>query len=746
MPTAYPQAQERTLDQFREVPTSPYVKNFTEERKKRLIRVLMREGDVRLLKFNQSLCPHCVEEKKFDKMKVDSVVYTKDGKVYILKLCPEHGTTKEVYWEDFEMYKKAEKFQDPGVTLENPEIKKSLSNINCPLDCGLCAEHESHTNLGNVVLTNRCDLSCWYCFFYAKEGEPIYEPSLGRLREMFHRLRNQKPVPCNALQLTGGEPTLRDDLIEIIKLAKEEGFDHIQLNTNGIRLSKNPELAKKLREAGCHVLYLSFDGVTPKTNPKNYWEIPQAIENCRQANLRLVLVPTVIGGVNDHELGDIVRFAFGNNDVVRGVNFQPVSLVGRMPDKMRAKQRITIPGTVKRIEEQTDGQIGKEDFYPVPCVKAITDFVEAIKGGRKYRMSAHFACGAATYVFRDGAKMVPLPRFFDVEGFFEYVDGLAKELNESTFKLFKKPAAISKILLNIRKFVDKEKVPKNLKFSKLLAKALLSGSYRGLGEFHHHSLFIGMMHFQDPYNWDIDRIHKCVIHYAMPDGRIVPFCTFNVIPELYRDDVQRKFSVQPEKWEKQTGKKLSDDKYKRRFTEEEKRKIDEFYDKFKKDNFEKTMKEIDDREKTKEKDDVYTQKKTKTTDIIEEMAKEIEPEKRTTEKITKNMSIGDVIGNYPETIPILLEHGVHCIGCQVAAWETLEQGLKGHGINEKQIEEIIKKMNKVVSKRVETKKPKIVTKEKSTTKKKTKTQTKKRSTTKKTKKTTKTTKKRKKKR
>lgn len=729
MPTTYPQAQERTLEEFRDVPTSPYVKNFTEERKKKLVRILLREGNVKLLKFHQSLCPRCVEEKKFNKMKVDSVVYTKDGKVWMLKLCPEHGATKEVYWEDFEMYKRMEKFQDPGIELENPEIKKPLPKINCPLDCGLCAEHESHTNLGNVVLTNRCDLSCWYCFFYAKEGEPVYEPSLGRLREMFHRLRNQKPVPCNALQLTGGEPTLRDDLIEIIKIAKEEGFDHIQLNTNGIRLSQDPELPKKLRETGSHVLYMSFDGVTPKTNPKNYWEAPQAIENCRRANVGIVLVPTVIGGVNDHELGDIIRFAFGNNDVIRGVNFQPVSLVGRMPDKMRAKQRITIPGTIKKIEEQTDGQIGKEDFYPVPCVKAITDFVEAIKGGKKYRMSAHFACGAATYVFRDGAKMVPLPRFFDVEGFFEYVEGLAKELNESTFKLFKKPTVVAKILLNIRKFVDKEKVPKNLKFSKLLAKALLSGSYRGLGEFHHRSLFIGMMHFQDPYNWDIDRIHKCVIHYAMPDGRIVPFCTFNVIPELYRDDVQRKFSIPAEEWEKRTGKKLADDKYKRRFTEEEKKKINEFYARFTKKNFERTMEEIDrEREVVKDKN-VHLKGKEET----EKKKNNFE------EKIRKDMTISDVIEKYPETIPVLLENGIHCIGCQVAAWETLEQGLKGHGMDDKEMENVIRKMNEVISKEMETKKLKSATKKKSTVKRKRKikTQTKKQSTNKKSKKTTK---------
>jgi 7,8-dihydro-6-hydroxymethylpterin dimethyltransferase len=580
---SYPQATEHSLNEIKEniniVPTSPYVRDFNDARKKALLQLLPDGGKV--LKFHQSLCPGCMEEKRSNFL-LDSMTYVRDNKVWIVKKCQDHGAYKEIYWSDFEMYKKAEKFQDTGIKLTNTQIEKA--DIDCPKDCGLCSEHESHTALGNLVVTSRCDLSCWYCFFYSKEGEPVYEPTIDQIKFMLKRMKEIKPVSANALQLTGGEPTLRDDLLDIIKVAKDLEYKHVQLNTNGINLAKSPELALKLRAAGINNLYMSFDGVTPQTNPKNYWEAPSAIESCRKAGIGVVLVPTVIGGINDHELGDIIRFAKGNIDTVRSVNFQPVSLVGRMPDKLRAQQRITIPGAIKRIEEQTDGQIGKDDFYPIPCAQKITDFIEAIKETPKYRLSTHFACGMATYAFKDGegddAKLVPITRFFDVDGFFEYLENLTQELKEARLKKMKKSIVLGKLLWNIRKFVNEEKKPKDLKFVRMLAGAVGSGNYHELGEFHKKSIFIGMMHFQDPYNWDIDRVHKCDIHYAVPDGRILPFCTFNVIPELYRDKVQREFAIPAKEWEEKTGKRLLDDRHKRNISPEQLELIKQNYDKY----------------------------------------------------------------------------------------------------------------------------------------------------------------------
>ena len=567
MVNAYPQAVEKSRHEFSEVATSPYVKNYSIERKQRLVALLAE--DARILKFHQSLCPGCVDEEKFDRMKIDSVTFARHNKVWIMKQCEEHGVYKELSWGDYEMYKKAERFQDPGIKILNPHIDKSQFEIDCPTDCGLCVEHESHTGLGNIVVTNRCDLTCWYCFFYAKEGEPIYEPTMDQIKFMLKRMKNEKPVGANSVQFTGGEPTLREDLPEIVKAAKDLGYSHVQLNTNGINLCRDPQLSVNLRTAGVSNLYMSFDGMTPETNPKNYWEAQQAIENCAKAGIGVVLVPTVIGGINDHELGDIIRYAVGNIGKVRSVNFQPVSLVGRMPEALRKKQRITIPGAIKRIEAQTDGQIGREHWFPVPCAKQITDFIEAVKQEPKYRLSIHFQCGMATYIFKDGDRIVPLPAFFDVEGFFDYLGQLTREIEASKFRKLRTTLSLAKLMVKIGRYVDEDKKPKNLKFVRMLAGAVGGSNYHGLAEFHMNSLFLGMMHFQDPFNWDIDRIHKCDIHYATPDGRVLPFCTFNVIPELYRDRIQRKFSIPATEWEKKTGKTLNADKHHRKFSKEE---------------------------------------------------------------------------------------------------------------------------------------------------------------------------------
>ncbi|WP_456478747.1 tetraether lipid synthase Tes [Geoglobus ahangari] len=490
----------------------------------------------------KSLCPECLKV-------IPARVYEENGKVMISKRCEEHGEFVDVYWGDAEMFRKAMNYAHDGHGLATPIVEES----NCPFTCGLCSNHKSHTALLNLVLTNRCDLACWYCFFYAKRSGYVYEPTLEQIVEMVRTAKNMKPIGANAVQLTGGEPTLRDDLVDIIRAIKAEGIDHVQLNTNGIRLAHDPDLALKVREAGVNTIYLSFDGVDEKTNPKNHHEVPKVLENCRRAELGIVLVPTVIKGVNDHQLGDIIRFAFQNIDIVRGVNFQPVSITGSVPRKEREQIRITIPDAIKRIEEQTNGEISREDFYPVPSVSPISHFVEAITGRPQYELTTHFACGMATYVFKMNGKMVPITRFVDVDGFFEYLNEKAEEISKSRIKTVR----ALKGIVDLRKFVDNEKAPFDI--SRILFDILVRHDYSTLGQFHVNALFIGMMHFMDLYNYDISRVERCEIHYASPDGRIIPFCTFNVIPEIYRDRIQAKYGIPIEEWERKTGRKLKDD-------------------------------------------------------------------------------------------------------------------------------------------------------------------------------------------
>lgn len=507
------------------------------------------------IRYTQSICPEC-------NMILDAEVFERDGKVYMSKTCPKHGEVEELYFGSYEMYKKFSTYWRDGKGIDASTANVGIEKCACPMNCGLCTNHLSHSGLANMIVTNRCDLTCWYCFFYVKkglEGSYLYEPSLEQIRAMAKMLKAERPIPGNSLQITGGEPMLREDIIDVIKTIREEGIDHIQMNTNGIRLAMDVELMRQIREAGVNNLYLSFDGVTPRTNPKNHWEVPYVLENARKVGMTIVFVPTVIKSVNDHELGDIIRYAQRNMDVVHGVNFQPVSLTGRMTKKEREKYRITIPDCIERIEEQTNGEIPKDAWFPVPSCMPLTDVIEQFSRRPKYELSIHFACGAGTYVFEDAEskKLVPLTSFIDIKGLLEYFEEKAEEIKSGRNRYTSMVDVVSKL----NTFIDRKKQPKGVDLAKMFASILLKRNFDSVGSWHVRSLFLGMMHFQDKYNEDVERLQRCDIHYLTPDLRIIPFCAFNVIPEWYRDRVQKKYGMPVEEWEKKAGKRLEEGLY-----------------------------------------------------------------------------------------------------------------------------------------------------------------------------------------
>jgi 7,8-dihydro-6-hydroxymethylpterin dimethyltransferase len=154
---------------------------------------------------------------------------------------------------------RAEKFRFEGDGMENPRTQKKLG---CPNDCGICPEHHSHTALAIIDITNRCNLKCPVCFANANYAGYVYEPTMEQVIGMLENLRATKPVPAQALQFSGGEPTIRKELPDMVRKAKELGFNHVEVNTNGLRLSQDVEFAKELKEAGVSTIYLQFDGLT----------------------------------------------------------------------------------------------------------------------------------------------------------------------------------------------------------------------------------------------------------------------------------------------------------------------------------------------------------------------------------------------------------------------------------------------------------------------------------------------------
>jgi len=483
-----------------------------------------------LIKKTKSLCPECLRV-------IDARVYEEGGKVYIDKTCPEHGYFKDLYWGSYEQYRRAERYDHLGTKLNNPRTKTVRG---CPYDCGICPEHKSHTVLAIIDVTNRCNLNCPICFAHAGAVGYVYEPTKEQIRAMLENLRANDPVKPPALLFSGGEPTVREDLPELVRMAKELGFDHVEVDSNGLRMAESVEYCRTLKEAGVSTVYLQFDGVTEKpyiiARGRPLFEVKKrALENLKKGGFRsVVLVPTLVRGVNDGEIGDIIRFAIEHRDIVRCVNFQPVSITGRINRKEREKMRITIPDLMRLCEEQTEGLIKEEDWFPVPTVVPLSRLVEHLKNRKYVEFSAHPHCGMATYLIEDGDKVAPITRYVDVDGFFKAVEEavkLAEEGHKTRAKLSIARAALSKINFGMLR--------------KYILPVIWKGNYDSLRDIHMRMIMIGSMHFMDPYNFDLQRVQRCVIHYATPDGRIIPFCTMNT---LHRQAVEEKFKMTPEEY------------------------------------------------------------------------------------------------------------------------------------------------------------------------------------------------------
>jgi len=488
------------------------------------------------IKQTKSLCPECLKV-------LEATIFEDDNNVFITKTCPEHGKVTELYWSDYEQYQRAESLRSDGTGISNPRTE---TKDGCPNDCGICPEHKSHTGLAIIDITNRCNLTCPVCFANAAVAGYVYEPTKQQVFEMLENLRNNKPVAPPALQFSGGEPTIRKDLFEFVKKAKELGFHHVEVNTNGLRLAKDVDYARGLLESGVSTVYLQFDGLTSDvykfTRGVDLLDIKmKAIENCRAVGLSIVLVVTLVKGVNDHQIGDIIRFAKDNFDIVRCVNVQPVSICGRIAADEREKMRITIPDFMKDVEEQTEGKIKVSDFYPVPTVVPISRAVASLKGKEYVEFTTHPHCGMATYLFIEGDDMVPINRYVNVDKFISAMQKVYEDAKKGNTK---------KAKLHLLGLL------RHIKFG-LLRKYLLpivkSGSYDSLGALHRKMLLVSSMHFMDPYNFDLERVQRCCIHYAVPDGRIIPFCAMN---SIHREKVEEKMGIPLEEWKKNNNKPI----------------------------------------------------------------------------------------------------------------------------------------------------------------------------------------------
>jgi 7,8-dihydro-6-hydroxymethylpterin dimethyltransferase len=310
-----------------------------------------------------SLCPYC-----FQRIPARRII--EDNIVYLEKTCPNHGALgKTAIWRNhpkpFNHWNRnhAPAVDDSPLLSEKPF---SAPQNGCPFKCGICSNHRQHTCSAILEVTQACDLHCPICFA-ASGTASVADPDLSAIERMLGTIRD-----CAGncpIQLSGGEPSLRNDLPAIVALAQKIGFDHIQVNTNGIRLARDPDFGQAMKDAGVTDFFLQFDGVTDAIHRHIRGAALasskfQAVERCAQLKIGVILVPTLVRNVNDHQIGDIIQFAKEWMPAVKGVHFQPMTFLGRYPSFPSNADRILIPEILAAIEEQTGGELRAENFVP----------------------------------------------------------------------------------------------------------------------------------------------------------------------------------------------------------------------------------------------------------------------------------------------------------------------------------------------------------------------------------------------
>ena len=475
-------------------------------------------GQGTYIKTTQSLCP-------VDLRVIDAELWEVDGQVFMRKSCPDHGTFEDIYWSDYEEYARAERFRDHGTGLDHPIESK----LGCPRDCGLCQNHQTHTILVIIEITNRCNLKCPICFARANELDGYKDLSLEQIRSILeYTQRNNYPLRVLGAGNSGGEPTVRDDLPEILQMEKELGFDYLLTMTNGVRLAEDFNYFKKLSDTDTW-LYMQFDGVTSepylKTRGRDLWPLKQkVIENARKLGYgKIALIPTLAKGVNDHQVGDMIRYCAENSDVIKFIVFQPVSFAGRIDTNRLKEMRITTSDVMRLTEEQTGGQIKKSDFFTIPMNQTMAKMMT--KGGRHQDFCVHPHCGLITVVDHSKGKLDPIPRYIKNEAFHAKMTR-AFEQNKS------RPGIMWDLATSLVTYINPRLW---LKFAPVLLmtkgrKSIKSVLTEWLPS---HFLTIGIMHFMDPYNFDLDRVNKCALHFGVIDRegqpRLIPFCSMNTI-------------------------------------------------------------------------------------------------------------------------------------------------------------------------------------------------------------------------
>lgn len=446
--------------------------------------------------FTLSLCPECLQ-------RVDAKIVFEDEKVFMMKRCPQHGASKVLIADDIAYYKNIRNYNKPS---ETPYKFNTATHYGCPYDCGLCPDHEQHSCLTVVEITDRCNLTCPTCY---AGSSPTYgrHRSLDEVKKMLDAVVANEREP-DVVQISGGEPTLHPQLFEILDYAKSLPIKHLMLNTNGIVISKDKDYVKRLASyAPDFEIYLQFDSfrneVLQSMRGADLVPIRQrALDHLNELNLSTTLVMTVQKNLNDDEIGTIIEFALKQR-CVRGVTLQPTQIAGRLENFDTATDRITLTEVRRKILEQTN-IFNADDLIPVPCNP------DALVMG---------------YALKLGGQVFPLTRYVNPADLLD---------NSRNTIVYEQDEHLHQKMINL--FSTGNSVEG--------ATAQLHSLLCCLPQIHAPSLTydnlfrVIIMQFIDAYNFDVRSIKKSCVHIVDKNYNIIPFETMNL---LYRDDKKVKW-------------------------------------------------------------------------------------------------------------------------------------------------------------------------------------------------------------
>lgn len=457
-----------------------------------------KDADYVFYELTRSICPQC-------RQVLDAHILLRDNRVYMRKRCPEHGYFEALVYGDAQAYTGQVRFNKPGtIPLKfTTEVERG-----CPHDCGLCPDHQQHACLGIIEVNSACNMDCPLCFADAGAGFNLTLTEVESILDYFVETEGFPEV----VQFSGGEPTIHPHIIAMLQAAKARHIRHVMLNTNGKRIAWDDHFLADLAEIQPAV-YFQFDGFEPETyrvirgEAGILAEKVRALDRLAEVGCPVVLVPAIERGVNEHEVGRIIRFAL-EHPAVFGVNFQPAFHSGRFMTH-DPLQRLTIPDLLQFIEAQTEGLFQVSDFTPVPCCFP--------------------TCNSVTYAYIEGSTVLPLTRILNVEDYLDYMTNRVL------------PDINAEVQTALEGLWSSSAVPGSAKATSDFALSCAAcGLDIDLGPLAGNMFMVMLQDFMDPWTFNQKNVMKCCKAILLPDGKQIPFCAYNNVG--YREQARRQLA------------------------------------------------------------------------------------------------------------------------------------------------------------------------------------------------------------